>query len=67
MYHTFQPDVNLVDFPERLGSVALHEVIMGGAPETARFLRYEHNANADVLDLGGYHASQYGQYAAPWE
>lgn len=44
---------NLVDVQDRLLSVALHELVMGGDPETARFLCHEHNANVDVKELCG--------------
>lgn len=44
---------NLVDVPDRLGSVALHEVVMTGNEETARFLCETHNASVDVQELNG--------------
>ena len=49
----YQENYNLVDIPDRLGSVVLHEVIMRGDPATANFLCKEQNASVDVPDLSG--------------
>lgn len=44
---------SLVDVQDRLGSVALHEVVINGSVETARFLCEKHNASVDVAELSG--------------
>lgn len=44
---------NLVDVQDRLGSVALHEVVMRENEEAARFLCKKHNASVDIPDNGG--------------
>jgi ankyrin repeat protein len=46
-------DYNLVDIQDRTGSVALHEVIMGGGVESASFLCNKHNASVDVAENNG--------------
>jgi hypothetical protein len=46
--------LNLVDVPDRLGGVALHEVVMNcnhGA-DTATFLCDKHNASVDISEFG---------------
>lgn len=53
---TYRDDCNLVDVPDRLGAVALYEVVMRGGPVAAKFLSHEHNehnANVDIKELSG--------------
>ena len=43
----------LVDIQDRLGSVALHEVVMSNRVDVAKFLLTEHGASYDVIELDG--------------
>jgi MYND finger len=49
----YRDKYNLVDVQDRLLAVALHEVVMGGEKETAKFLCHTHHASVDVMDLSG--------------
>ena len=53
----YESVLNLVDVPDCLGSVALHEVVilsvMSGDSNAAKFLCFEHNASVDVKELSG--------------
>ena len=46
-------DYNLVDQPDRLGSVVLQEVLMSARTDVAKFLCKKHNASLDVPDATG--------------
>jgi hypothetical protein len=41
----------LVDMQDRLGSVALHELVMSNRDDVAKFLLFQHNASYDVVEL----------------
>jgi hypothetical protein len=46
-----QPKTPLVDMQDRLGSVALHELVMSNRDDVAKFLLFQHNASYDVAEL----------------